>query len=295
MDKSVLVAVKTDSSGFPGLAKEESSAFEAELDRLLYTSPSDIEDFARTYIEPGLAGGYGAHTHVGWLNYKSAFQHLREHLPLEWLERFPAMPLSSRNDLFNMAAVAGDRSRLLALISRRSREALAAAPSDDEEIRRQQNATVAFWQLRRFFFEGPGSDAWDALRGDPDTIFAIDDHAGRFGDSRTEGWPLLCAEKIYQILDAYVEVWPHVHLPSSYGNGDPPDERAYRFCRTSSGKSAAVNRKSLCRFSTGSRGTTVSSMSARSSGQSGPRACTSRRSLISAPPSHVRLRRSCCW
>lgn len=229
MDKSVLVAVKTDSSGFPGLTKEESSAFEAELDRLLYTSPSDIEDFARTYIEPGLAGGYGAHTHVGWLNHKSAFQHLREHLPLEWLERFPAMPLSSRNDLFNMAAVAGDRSRLLALISRRSRDALAAAPSDDEEIRRQQNATLAFWQLRRFFFEGPDSDAWDALRGDPDTIFAIDDHAGRFSDSGTEGWPLLCAEKIYQILDAYVEVWPHVHLPSSYGTGDPPDERAYRF------------------------------------------------------------------
>ncbi len=32
-------------------------------------------------------------------------------------------------------------------------------------------------------------------------------------------------------MDAFVDVWPKVHLPSSWGSGDPEDETAYRFLR----------------------------------------------------------------
>lgn len=229
VDRSILIAAKTDTGGYSGISDEEREAFEVELDRILFPSIEELNNFARIYIEPGLGWLPDAQTHVGWLRYKNAFRALQASLPLEWLSRFPNMPVSARYDLFNMAAVAGDHNALRSVIGQYGQSLnICQIPSNDEERKRDRD-TQFFWHIRRFFFTADDNDSWDFLRTDSENIFLVDNHVGRFGDGGTEGWPDLTAEKIYRILDTNVEVWPQVPLPSSWGTHDPPDERAYRF------------------------------------------------------------------
>ena len=89
-----------------------------------------------------------------------------------------------------------------------------------------------FRLLRHFFFIAPLDEAlWAEFSADPRAIFEIEDRSGRFPRVETEKWPMLTAEKVYRVLDAFFGAWPQVNLPSSWGSGDPDDERAYRFLR----------------------------------------------------------------
>jgi hypothetical protein len=84
--------------------------------------------------------------------------------------------------------------------------------------------------LRHFFFIDDVSDKiWAWLSSDPEMIFSFESIADRLNRGDNAGWPDLSAEKICRILDAFVEIWPKVDLPSSWGTGDPKDETAYRF------------------------------------------------------------------
>ena len=228
VDPAILLAAKVDSSKYQTMSDGDYHAFERELDRLLFPRPEQAEEFARTFIEPGMAGPRDAYTRVSWLSNKELLTHLRTSLPIEWLRTFPAMPVSAREELFNLAAIAGDRAALLDIIGQGARAA-AIVPADEsaEGLQRRMD-DLRFWQIRKFFFEGSDADGWEDLRDDPNTIFSIANKAGRFGDE-IESWPSLSAEKIFKILDGFVGVWPAVHLPSSYGSGDPPEETAYRF------------------------------------------------------------------
>jgi len=42
-------------------------------------------------------------------------------------------------------------------------------------------------------------------------------------------WPKLTSSKVEAILDAFIDKWPKVDLPSCYGTGSPKEENAYRF------------------------------------------------------------------
>jgi hypothetical protein len=228
IDRRTLLAVRVETAKYPWMSDDEYNAFEGELDRLLFREPGDAGEFARRYIQPGLSGPREGHTHVWWLSNKEALAHLRSTLSLEWMRAYPAMPVSARKELFDLAARSEDRAALLALIQERVAAAAVSPANEDEGSAVHRMEDLRFWQVRKFFFETAENDGWDHLRGDPNVLFDIDVKAGRFGDV-TEGWPSLSAEKIYKILDAFVEVWPPVPLPSSYGSGDPPEERAYRF------------------------------------------------------------------
>lgn len=226
--RTVLTAVKVYSHQYSSMSDEDYVAFERELDRLLFPEQGDVERFARRFIEPGLSGPRAGHSHVWWLSTKEAFAHLRATLPMEWLNAYPTMPVSSRDTLFNLAVIGGDRSALRGLIGKRVADAAVMPPGESTEGAQHRLEDLRFWQLRRFFFEPADSDGWADLCNDPNVIFAIADKAGQFADA-AEGWPSLSAEKIFKILDAFVEVWRAVHLPSSYGTGSPPEEQAYRF------------------------------------------------------------------
>lgn len=138
------------------------------------------------------------------------------------------MPIYSRNVLFNIAASTGERAALLKIIEQGLTSADTVPINESEEDRQNRTDDLRFWQLRRFFFESTDLGKWDSFLSDPNAIFLIIDKAGRFADEAA-GWPLLTADKIFEILDSFVEKWPAVHLPSSYGTGDPPEETAYRF------------------------------------------------------------------
>ncbi len=221
--QNVLQAVKTDSGGYNSLTEEELSAFSAELDRNLFKSEADREQFLRGFIEKQLADG--RHSDVGWLDYRPAFHRFRSALPLEWLNRFPKMKYESMDCLFDICAIHADRAALCDLIKRRSAEAWdfigPFQPGRDPRM---------FWFLRHFYFiEGGSPEYWHWLATDPNTIFALEHNPGRRLDGEETGWPALTAPKVGQVLVAFVEKWPPVPLPSSWGTGSPREETAYRY------------------------------------------------------------------
>lgn len=229
IDPLILRAVKTDVGGYPAYAEGELEAFEEELDRLLFSAPGSAEAFVREYIETRLSSLVDEPTDVGWLDYRTAFQPFRETLPLEWLKRFPAMPMQATQSLFGMAAKHGNRQELMLLIAQRSKELL-VVPEADQPDNSTGKERRKFWLLNSFFFnQSVDSDVWNVLKADPSTLFAIEHRAGRFSSADDDSRPPLSAEKIFVVLDTYIDAWPRVHLPSAYGTGDPPAETAYRF------------------------------------------------------------------
>lgn len=221
----MLRAVKTESGISSGVEEEEANAFEAELDRLLFQEPAEIEKFARDFIEPSLSCAPDAVTNVQWLDYRSPFQELRAKLPLEWLKRFPNMPVEAETALFKMAARHGPRADVRALIAERVNQYLPALPTDakQETINRRN-----FWLLNSFFHNAD-EGVWNILKADKNSLLGIANRTDQFGDTDDRVSPPLSADKLYDVLDSFVGRWPEVELPSTYGTGDPPGEVAYRF------------------------------------------------------------------
>lgn len=228
VDRAILLAARVQAHQYQTMPEDEYEAFRQELDRLLFSVPGGAEDFARNYIEPNLSGGRNGHSNVSWLTSQKTLAHLQPTLSIEWLRRFPQMPVQSRDVLFDIAAGTSDRAALIEIINHGVHTASAEPLGETEEGLQHRMDDLRFWQLRRFFFEGPDEDGWDEFQADPDAIFRIANKAGRFGD-QAAGWPVLSAEKIFKVLDGFVDQWPAVHLPSSFGTGDPPEETAYRF------------------------------------------------------------------
>jgi hypothetical protein len=163
---------------------------------------------------------------VDWLRYKPEFTFLKSHLPLEWLMQFPNMPLNALDSLFSLSAEYGNQQVLKDLIGGRCRY-LSTGPltPEGEELRK-------FWLIRSFFFIKEDSNSiWEYLRCSSDMIFTLQNLIGSFAHDEATGWPELNAEQIFKILDAFVDDWPKVQLPSSWGSGDPKEETAYRFLK----------------------------------------------------------------
>lgn len=232
LDPAILRAAVTEVASYPAIeSEEELDTIEAELNRLVFSEPGSVLAFARAYIEPLLSSKGDTPTNVEWLERKKIFHSLRGTLPLEWLQRYPDMPVSAQHSLFAMAAKHGDRKQLEALIDEGFDEPLPilGANSPEQQIAEHRHR---FWALNAFFFStARRGEAMAELRQDPKSILAIADRAGRFGRHESDHIPPLSAEAIFDILDAFVEAWPKVHLPSSYGTGDPDNEAAYRFLR----------------------------------------------------------------
>ena len=55
--------------------------------------------------------------------------------------------------------------------------------------------------------------------------------SGRFYRNDTPYWPDLTSDKVEAILDAFIDKWPKVELPSHWGTESPAEETAYRFLR----------------------------------------------------------------
>lgn len=229
IDKRVLAAAKSEASSYPAFAKGEEEEFEAALDAALFADPGSAEAYLRAYMEQQLSATENTPQHVYWLDQKAAFQEFRATLPLEWLERFPRMPAEAARTLLGMAAKYANHDEFVALIDRRLADPVVDSGEDTDDDKKER-ARKKFWQLNAFLYNAPGSAAaWEELKKNPQTIFDLENRLGRLYDRDEGDNAPITAEKVFQIMDAFVEVWPKVHLPSSWGTGDPDDETAYRF------------------------------------------------------------------
>ena len=139
VDRPTLLAARVETTKYQSMSDVEYAAFERELDRLLFRELGDAEAFARAYIEPGLTGPRHGHSHVCWLSNKEGFAHLRTKLSMEWLHAYPAMPVAAREELFDLAALSGDRAALLDLIQQQVAAATVSFTNEDaqSELRRK--------------------------------------------------------------------------------------------------------------------------------------------------------------
>jgi hypothetical protein len=222
IDRRILTAVRTDIGGYEGVSEREREQFEEALDASLFRNEAEADAFISGYVEAQLASCRES-ADVSWLERTAAFRFLLPTRPLEWLGKFPVIAQHSLNRLFDMAVRYGDRADLLALIRER------CADLDTGMLPHRLEAQRRFWFLRHFWFlDDDQSAVWSVLDRNPDFIFELEHiRSEKRGDDAT--WPDLSAAKIAHILDTFVDRWPPLPLPSSWGTDSPKPETAYRY------------------------------------------------------------------
>ena len=202
-------------------AEGEHEAFHAEVQRQVQFSPEESEAYARAYLEPSLEAVSGFYD-LYILHREPVLNHLRATLPLEWLQRFPELPIHPLESLFDMAASFGDRDALLVLVRDR------CVALDEGVLPHRLEEQRQFWFMRDFWFgDDINLEVWAYLARNPDLVFWLE----RLWDRGRDGegiWSTLSATKIERIQLAYRPHWPVVPLP-----GSPRGETAYRYLRDS--------------------------------------------------------------
>lgn len=222
IDRRILAAVRTDIGGYNWGSEGERELFEEAVDATLFRNAADADAFITGYVEVQLASASET-ADVSWMERMPTFHFLLPKRPLEWLRKYPAIAHHPLNQLFDMAVRHGDRADLLSLIRER------CADLDSGMLPHRQEAHRSFWFLRHFWFLGDDQSAvWSVLDRNPNFIFELERiRSKQRGNDAT--WPDLSAAKIARILDTFIDRWPPVPLPSSWGTGSPKPETAYRY------------------------------------------------------------------
>ena len=225
----LLIALRTNlNMHYSAVSAEDRAELKAEVDRLIFPDSASAENFLRQYVEPQLEDSECGHPEIWLLNNEEIFSHLRSKLSIEWLGRFSQLGLDSLDSLFDIAAQYGNRVELNKIIAERCQEFMTLWPNrtDDEDIERKRT----FWLLRAWYFLNDVPEAyWEWLKADKDTVLLLNQRSGRMNHSEYSYWPRLTSTKVEAILDAFIDKWPKVDLPSHWGTGSPKGENAYRF------------------------------------------------------------------
>ncbi len=229
VDLSILRALRTDlDSGYSAPSEEERVALKSEIDRLIFNNAKSTETFLREYLEPQIANAECSHPDVWLLRGDEAFIHLRSTLSIEWLRDYRNLAFNPLDTLFEIAAQYGNRNDLEQIIRERCAQFMSEWPNltEDEDVEQKR----VFWLMRSFYFlDDTPEEHWDWLKSDKNTVFKLESRSGRMNHGDRPYWPKLTPSKIEAILDAFIDEWPKVPLPSSFGSDSPKEERAYRF------------------------------------------------------------------
>jgi hypothetical protein len=229
VDLLLLKALRTNIHTYcSAVSSEERDALLKEVDRLIFPDSDSAEFFLRQYVEPQLAHPGCAHPEVSLLNSEMVFSHLRAKLSIEWLKHFRELEIGPLNTLFSIAAQHGNWDDLKEIIAERCTGIMSDWPnrSENEDIELKRT----FWLVRAWYFLNDAPETyWDWLKADKDTVFLLYELSGRMSHRDHSYWPKLTSSRVEAILDAFIEKWPKVNLPSHWGTGSPKEENAYRF------------------------------------------------------------------
>lgn len=230
IDYRLLEALRTGVDvHYSPVTSEERDALKKEADRVIFPDPESAERFLRNYIEPQLSNAcYRAK--IDLLKYDETFNRLRQKLSLEWLYSYHDLALYSLDALFDIATKENSEDEIRELISQRCSSLMTKAyiTVDHQDTIQKR----AFWLLRAwYFFEHPPEEYWDWLKSDRNIIHEFSSRSGNMNRHENSNWPKLNSIKIEKILDAFIEEWPKVDLPTQWGSDSPPEENAYRFLR----------------------------------------------------------------
>jgi hypothetical protein len=226
LENSILIVAIVNISQLSDLIKNEYEQIDAEINRCLFPSENHKEKFLRSYFEPQLKIS-GSHLVKIDILTKKWFHLLKKTLLIDWLTRFPNMPLQAMETLFAYAVSDYEnRATLVALIKSRSADFKNDIVGPLSKIKIDQRT---FWFLRYFYFVEDIPEYISAyLFCNPIQIFLFETSSSRLFRDEAESWPRLSADKTFQILNAFVTSWPAVVLPSGSSSEDPEDIKAYR-------------------------------------------------------------------
>lgn len=224
-----LKALRTNiSMGYSAVPEEDRDALKAEVDRLVFPDSASAEDFLRQYVEPQLAQSGCTHPELWLLRSDEAFSHLRAALSIEWLRQFRGLALGPLDTLFEIAAQYGNRGNLKEIVAERCAEFMSNWPNPTgiEDIEQKR----IFWFVRAFYFLSDAPETyWHWLKADKNSLHLLYARSGRMNLSENTHWPALTPSKVENILEAFIDKWPKVHLPSHWGTDSSKEENAYRF------------------------------------------------------------------
>ena len=220
----IILAIFANTDGYSAFEEREREAFLAEARRWILQTDEERETYARAYLEPSLSAS-ASWSDVRILDREPQLNYLRSSLPIEWLRRYPELPVRTLEALFDMAARYGNRLPLLALIRERCRDL------DEGLLPHRHEEQRPFWFLRDFWFATEvDENVWAYMARDPNVVLWLENRRDRFRE-RDDVWMPLSAPKIERILLTYLPHWPVVPLPSSWGTESPKGETAYRYLR----------------------------------------------------------------
>lgn len=222
----VLIALRAGFSTYwAGMNSDDREKLKQDVDRCLFSNPSDAEKFLREYIEPQLACVECKSTPVSWLAHDETFKFLQNTLPLEWLKKFHDMNFSVQKELLQLAIQFGNREELKELVQQYCEKLLEMElVLEDTEIKSRRD----FWFAHAFYLLNENYEPfWQELIKDTNSIFILENHFGSFG--KYSKWISLSSIKIELILSSFIDKWKEVPLPSMHGSDSPLSEKAYRF------------------------------------------------------------------
>lgn len=228
IDLRLLKALRTNTHvGYSAVSKGERDALKTEVNHLIFPDAASPENFLRQYVEPQLTQSECIHPELWLLRGEEVFSHLRAALSIEWLQRFRGLALNPLDTLFEIAAQYGNRDDLREIIAERCAEFMSdwPNPTGNEDIEQKRT----FWFVRAWYFLNDAPETyWDWLKADKDTLLILNQLSGKInrGDHY---WPKLTPSKVEAILEAFIDKWPKVDLPSNWGTESPKEENAYRF------------------------------------------------------------------
>ncbi len=76
-----------------------------------------------------------------------------------------------------------------------------------------------FWAIRAFcLLDNDATNAKEWLKTNPNNIFIL----YHIIDHNPPSWVIFSAQKVFDILNAFVDTWQPVDLPNSWGSDSPP-------------------------------------------------------------------------
>ncbi len=229
VDRRLLQALRTGIEiHYDAVSEDERQALKAEVNRLLFHDIESTESFLREYLEPQLAAFRCHHTQIWWLRDEELFAPMRGQLSVEWLARYRGVDFSTLDTLFEIALQFGELKKLEEVIRVRCAEFMSFWPdetgNDDIEHKR------IFWLIRSWLFlDQAPAVYWSWLKSRKNTLLVLNNLFGRFNGSDRQHWPRMTSVQVEAVLDAFIEQWPRVDLPDSFGTESPDTEKAYRF------------------------------------------------------------------
>lgn len=227
VDRRLLRSLRTAiNMHYDAVSEEELTALKTEVDRLIFPDNKSAEAFLRDYCEPQLA--VGECHQVWWMDNDEAFKPLCGKISVEWLRRYSRLAHSTLDTLFELALRFADRDDVKEIIALRCAEFMFfwPEPTDFDEFEKRRE----FWFIRAWYLLDQAPNfVWKWLKENKHTVLKLHDMIGSFARRDRAYWPKITSAQVEDILVAFVDCWPKVHLPDSYGTGSPDSENAYRF------------------------------------------------------------------